>query len=173
MKKYVFEPYSNIFPKLFEEEKRRILAFVKEQVAIEHIGSTAVLNLGGKGIIDIAIAVEKKKMNIVSKQLQDLGYEFRPNFSTDERFYFIIYKSEGEDKLRRYHMHLTYTENSEWTNFLSFRDYLREHREELEEYEELKHQAALIADNNGASYRRIKEPFFKKIRALINQKSTI
>lgn len=45
---------------------------------------------------------------IISKQIQSLGYEFRPNFSTSDRFYFIIYLPDPEEETRRYHIHLTY-----------------------------------------------------------------
>lgn len=48
------------------------------------------MGLGGKGIIDIAIATNKENMEAVSKHLQKLGYEFRPTFTTSDRFYFII-----------------------------------------------------------------------------------
>src|SRR5258708_39095278 len=98
MKKYVFKPYSKIFPELFEKEKQRILVHVKTALTIEHIGSTAVPDLGGKGIIDIAIAVNKQELDSVSKQLQSLGYEFRPTFSTPDRLYFIIYLPDPEEE---------------------------------------------------------------------------
>ena len=63
MSKYVFKKYSSIFPDLFNKEKDRIELHLKTDLAIEHIGSTAVCNLGGKGIIDIAIGVNKEDMN--------------------------------------------------------------------------------------------------------------
>ncbi|HEX4839092.1 MAG TPA: GrpB family protein [Rhabdochlamydiaceae bacterium] len=47
MSKYVFKPYNRIFPELFETEKKRIAAVIKPKTIIEHIGSTAVPNLGG------------------------------------------------------------------------------------------------------------------------------
>lgn len=169
MKKYVFKPYSTIFPELFEKEKERILAHIKMALTVEHVGSTAIPNLGGKGIIDIGIAVDKEDMGSVSKQLQDLGYEFRPAFSTKDRLYFIIYLPDSEEETRRYHIHLTYPENKEWKEFLEFRDYLRNHPRELKEYAELKHQAALEADHKGERYRKIKEPMFEKIRSLITK----
>ena len=50
VKKYVFKPYSKIFPELFQKEKERISPNLKEALAIEHVGSTAVPGLGGKGI---------------------------------------------------------------------------------------------------------------------------
>lgn len=168
MKKYVFKPYSKIFPELFEKEKQRILAHVKTALLIEHIGSTAVPGLGGKGIIDIAIAVNKTCMESTSKQLQDLGYEYRPSFSTPDRLYFIIYLPDQEEENRRYHIHLTYPENNEWKEFIGFRDYLRHHPEELQEYANLKEQAAFEANHEGERYRKVKEPMFEKIRSLTN-----
>jgi GrpB-like predicted nucleotidyltransferase (UPF0157 family) len=164
MKKYIFKPYSKIFPELFDKEKRRLASHLKKVLEIEHVGSTAVPNLGGKGIIDIAIAVHKTDMESTSEQLQSLGYEFRPSFSTSERFYFIIYLPDPEEETRRYHIHLTYPESAEWKEFLLFRDYLKTHPQELEEYADLKRQAALEAHEEGKLYRKLKEPIFKKIR---------
>jgi GrpB-like predicted nucleotidyltransferase (UPF0157 family) len=169
MTKYVFKPYSQIFPKLFQKEKQRIASHLNPASIIEHVGSTAIPNLGGKGIIDIAIAVNKNEMEATSSQLQNLGYEFRPNFSTPDRLYFIIYLPDLEEENRRYHIHLTYPENREWQEFLDFRDYLINHPQERQEYAELKKQAALEANQHGEHYRKIKEPMFKKIRELISK----
>lgn len=164
MKKYVFNPYSEIFPKLFEEERHRITSGIKTHLVVEHIGSTAVPGLGGKGIIDIAIAASKNEMDSVCSQLQSLGYEFRPTYSTQDRLYFVINLPDPQEEVRRYHLHLTYLENSEWKEFLRFRDYLREHPKERDEYTEMKKIAALEANHEGARYRKLKEPMFKKVR---------
>lgn len=169
MKKYVFKPYSKIFPALFEKEKERITSHVKKHITIEHIGSTAIPDLGGKGIIDITIAVQKQDMDLISTQLQSIGYEFRPTFSTPDRCYFVIYLPDPEDGERRYHVHLTYPENSEWQQLLGFRDYLSNHPEEAEEYAQMKRQAAAEANQEGERYRKIKEPMFKKIHTLISK----
>ena len=108
-------------------------------------------------------------MESASKQLQSLGYEYRPSFSTPDRFYFINYLPDQEEESRRYHVHLTYLENSEWKEFLGFRDYLRNHPKELKEYADLKAHAALQANYDGERYRKIKEPMFKKISAHISK----
>jgi GrpB-like predicted nucleotidyltransferase (UPF0157 family) len=60
MKKYVFKPYSKNFPELFQKEKERIVSNLNLPLVIEHIGSTAVPGLGGKGIIDIGIATDRR-----------------------------------------------------------------------------------------------------------------
>lgn len=163
MKKYVFKPYSKIFPQLFCAEKKRIANAIGITALIEHVGSTAVPGLGGKGIIDIAIAVNKKNLEIVSKLLQNLGYEFRPAFSTPDRLYFINHVSDPEEGTRRYHIHLTYPENPEWKHFLGFRDYLKNHPQVAKEYAEIKNQAAMEANHNGEQYRKCKEAIIQKI----------
>jgi 3-dehydroquinate dehydratase/shikimate dehydrogenase len=87
--KYVYKPYSKTFPELFQKEKIRISESLKNALAIEHVGSTAIAGLGGKGIIDIAIAVAKEEMERSSEILQKLGFQFRPSFSIPDRLYFI------------------------------------------------------------------------------------
>lgn len=168
MKKYVFKPYSKIFPELFEKEKQRIVSQVPAIIAIEHVGSTAVPGLGGKGIIDIAIATEKRNIEAISTKLQKLGYEFRPAYSTPERLYFVIYLPDPEEETRRYHIHLTYPENPEWKKFLGFRDYLRNHPKEAHEYGEIKKKAALDANHDGAKYRKMKESIIENIKRKIS-----
>lgn len=167
MQKYIFKVYSQIFPELFQKEKIRIISGLNISCCIEHIGSTAVPGLGGKGIIDIGIAVDKNKMELISKQLQALGYEYRPNFSTSDRLYFITFRPDVEEDNRRYHIHLTYPENDEWKNFLGLRDYLIKHPKELKEYAEVKRMAVLEANQNGEKYRNIKDPILKKINSFI------
>lgn len=172
MKKYVFKPYRKIFPELFQKERARITSHVNLQLIIEHIGSTAVPDLGGKGIIDIAIAVDKENMESVSRQIQAMGYEFKPTFSTSDRLYFMAYLADPEEENRRYHIHLTYPENSEWKEFLEFRDYLKSHPKEAQEYAKLKEQAALEANGEGEKYRKLKEPFLKKINSKFDKKDS-
>jgi GrpB-like predicted nucleotidyltransferase (UPF0157 family) len=163
MSKYVFKPYSTLFPTLFKQEEERIKTHLKEILKIEHVGSTAVKNLGGKGIIDIAIAVKKEAMDAQIKQLESLGYQYRPTFSTLERYYFVTYRPDPEETERRYHIHLTYPESSEWRELIGFRDYLRHHPEAAEEYAEIKKNAVKEANQDGERYRALKKPLFEKV----------
>lgn len=167
MSKYAFKPYSPLFPSLFAKEKARISSHFLFLASIEHIGSTAVPGLGGKGIIDIAIAVEKNCMEEAKNKLQELDYEFRPSFSTSERFYFIIYLPDPEEGSRRYHIHLTYLGSKEWIELVGFRDYLLKNPEVAREYAELKKKAVFEADQDGEKYRKIKAPIFEKIHSAI------
>lgn len=171
MNKYVFKPYCEIFPQLFAKEKERILLHSKSTLQIEHIGSTSIPHLGGKGIIDIAIASPKEQWETISQELQELGYEYRPAFSTADRCYFVIDLPDPKEDTRRYHVHLTYSNSQDWQGFLACRDYLRIHPKDAQEYAAIKKQAAAKANHVGAQYRKIKEPTLQKILAKAKQES--
>ena len=170
MKKYVFKPYSKIYPELFDREKKESFLTLRTSLVIEHVGSTAIPNLGGKGIIDIAIAVDKIETDSISKQLQELGYEFRTSGSTPDRLFFRADLPDPEEGVRKYHIHLTYPASKDWKDLIAFRDYLRSHPKEAKKYEELKKKAAIEANEDGEKYRKLKEPLFKKMLIVIESK---
>lgn len=161
--KYVFKPYNRNFPELFETEKERLASKVSA-TCIEHVGSTAIPNMGGKGIIDIAIASDE--VDLITEQLQKLGYELRPNWSTPTRKFFRADLPDPEETIRRYHIHLMRPNSKDWIDMLHFRDHLRNHPEDAQAYTTLKKSAAESVNGDGAEYRKIKEPFFIKYRAM-------
>lgn len=166
-KKYVYKPYSDLFPTLFLQEKERILTVLKNEcINVQHVGSTAVVGLGGKGIIDIAIAVAKTDIESAFHKIESLGYIYRETGSAPERWFFRIDLPDTEEKTRRYHLHLTFPESLEWKRLIAFRDYLRSHPSALKEYAELKKQSAEEVNEDGALYRKKKSPFFEKISKL-------
>lgn len=162
MKKYVYKPYDPLFVELFQKEKERILGHVRNIAAIEHVGSTAVPGLGGKGIIDLAIGVDKSSFEAVSKGLIGLGYEFRVNGSTEERLFFRIDLPDPKEKVRRYHVHLLVHQSPVWKELVGFRDYLIAHPNVLQQYAEMKKLAASSADGDGEAYRKLKDPFIQQ-----------
>jgi len=163
-KKYVFKPYTELFPKLFLKEKERLLeAIPLGALDIQHVGSTAVPGLGGKGIIDIALAVKKEDIESVYQKLTDLGYHFHERGSTTERLFFRIDLPDRQEGIRRYHLHVTFLESVEWKSLLAFRDYLRVHPEAVQEYADLKKKISNEVNEDGKLYREKKDPFFQKI----------
>ncbi len=165
-KKYAYKPYNELFSKLFLQEKARLLSVLNEEcIDIEHVGSTAVPGLGGKGIIDIGIIVTKQDIDRASRKIESLGYIFRETGSTPERWFFRIDLPDSQEGIRRYHLHLTFPESIEWKKLIAFRDYLRSHASALEEYDELKKKSAEEVKEDGALYRKKKSPFFGKVLA--------
>jgi GrpB-like predicted nucleotidyltransferase (UPF0157 family) len=160
--KYVYKPYSNLFPELFLKEKVRILhALDIECTNIEHIGSTAIPGLGGKGIIDIGLTVAKNDIESAYYMIESLGYLFRETGSSPERWFFRIDLPDSQEGMRRYHLHLSFPESIEWKKLIAFRDYLRLHPAAMQEYADLKRKSAEEVNEDGALYRKKKSSFFE------------
>lgn len=161
MNKYVFKPYDPRFPFLFEKEQQRIEPYLYSGVVIEHVGSTAVPNLSGKGIIDIAVGAHRSLFLPLKQVLQGLGYEFRERGSTKNRWFFKIDLQDEQEPFITYHVHLTCLPSEEWNQLISFRDYLRRHPQVAMEYSEIKVQAVEEAKGVGQKYRDVKAPFLR------------
>lgn len=134
MKKYEFKVYSSDSPNLFEEEKNRLVQFLSGDYQIEHIGSSAVPGLGGKGIIDIMVAVSRDQMQNICEQAQKAGYLFRPLDSTETRLFLRTEYPEDFQNAKVYHLHITFPESDDWKEAVAFRDYLRTHPKDLKRY---------------------------------------
>jgi len=161
MEKYKFRKYNKKFPDMFRKEKAK-LKNILSKANIEHIGSTSIPNVGGKGIIDIMVSVPKKEINKIKKQLQREGYILKPKAGDKDRIFFEKdYKYNG--KIRRVHLHLTTNNSNVWKNAIQFRDYLIEDKGERKRYETIKMKAVKISKGEGKVYRKYKEKFFKEV----------
>lgn len=143
-------------------EKKRLRTVLGNSAKIEHIGSTAIAGLGGKGIIDIVIGVLKSKIAWSKKDLEEVGYEFREKASYPERLFFrrdYLYKN----RKRRIHVHLVEFESRDWKEMVGFRNYLLKHLEAVDKYVEIKKEAVKKAQGKGEIYRKHKEKFIKSI----------
>lgn len=161
---YPHVPYNINYPKLFEIEKEKIKKILGN-ITIEHFGSTAVPNLGGKGYIDIYVVVDKNDLNKTSKIIQEkLGYEYKAYASIkNERLFYLRNTEEA-----RYHLHLTYTNNPDYVQAIKFRDYLRNHPDEALEYEEIKKLASVKA-NKELTKQNAKRVYMDSKVKLINK----
>ena len=150
--KYVFKEYDSSILQFFRQEKQILSSFSH----VEHVGSTAVLGLVGKGILDIAVGVDN--LAGAKEQFCSLGYEWREHASTSERYFFR--RHEGDQCI---HLHVTIFDSKDWNEMLHFRDYLRAHPDKVAEYARIKKEAALQANGDGEKYRTYKEDFIQKI----------
>ncbi len=161
MGKYTFKPYNPKFKKIYLKEKAKLQKILPNKTKIEHVGSTAVLGLGGKGIIDIAILSSKKDWKKYMSLLEKKGFEYKPHPGDEKRKFMqkIIRYSGGE---RRVHLHLTLTKEF-WNSFISFRNYLRKNKEERDKYAKIKREGAKCAKDDGKKYGAYKMDFLKDL----------
>ncbi len=156
--------YNPLWPQLFEEEKARILFLIEPWVKqIEHIGSTAVLGLGAKPIIDIMVGLHSlDDARHCIPLLETIGYEYVPQHEAlmPERRYF----HKGSKRFSRtHHLHMVETASEFWERHLLFRDYLRAHKDTAREYYELKKELATRFRSNREAYTDAKTNFIQEV----------
>ncbi|MFA6271600.1 MAG: GrpB family protein [Patescibacteria group bacterium] len=162
IKKYVFKKYNQSYKEYFQYEKNKIRKALGNQAQIEHVGSTAVNGLGGKGIVDIVVGVKKNHMDKTKSKLENAGYEYRAVASVPGRIFFRK-DYVRKNKIRRVHIHLVNIEAQEWQQIIVFRNYLINNPEAVKEYAALKKQAVKTANGDGKLYRKLKNKFIKKV----------
>ncbi|WP_339272627.1 GrpB family protein [Paenibacillus sp. FSL K6-1330] len=135
----IIEPYNDSWPNLFNELRTQIVKKIGSDVhRVDHIGSTSVVGLAAKPIIDIQISVRNLgNIETIISRLASLGYRYRSDNDDLTKRYFR--ESPG---MSRTHIHVRQAGSwSEQFNLL-FRDYLRTHEDDRDQYSRTKYELA-------------------------------
>jgi len=159
--KYKFRKYDSNYKRLFFVEKAKLKKIFPTST-IEHIGSTAVLGLGGKGIIDINLGIKKRDVKKSIARLKNNKYIFVESAGDGKERWFFKRDYVYNDKIRRVHVHLTLIDSHTWKKCLKFRDHLRSSKNAREKYTNLKKKAILL-EKTGKAYRNYKKKFIENI----------
>ncbi len=162
-------PYDPSWPKLFEEERTRLLHTIGAWLVgpVEHIGSTAVLGLAGKPVIDIMAGIATLETSRPAiAVLADLGYAYAPYRPEFEHWF-----CRPSLAFRTHHLHLVPFGSPQWIAPIAFRDYLRAHPAIAVEYVELKQRLAQEYRFDREAYTEAKGPFVTRITKLALQES--
>ena len=152
-------PYSPRWETLFQEEQGRLTMLLGQDVLdIQHIGSTAIVGMVAKPIIDIAIAVTTFEAGAQCvDRIESLGYIYRGEHGIPRRHYFI------KGNPRTHHLHMVEIDSDDWTDNLLFRDYLRSHPDMAEQYAALKQELAATYATDRRAYTESKAPFIQEV----------
>ena len=141
-------------------------ALGKTALKIEHVGSTSVEGMASKPIIDVDIVVENdEKVKEAIEKLAKVGYEHEGNLGIKDR---EAFKYEGKEHLMEHHIYVCKKDSEELKRHLEFRDYLRQHPEEVKEYSAVKEKAAVLYPHNIEGYAKFKMPVIERIYAQID-----
>ncbi|MGH7274253.1 MAG: GrpB family protein [Nitrospiria bacterium] len=159
----VIVPYDSRWPDLFAQEKEVLLRlFTGQTVKIEHIGSTAVPNLGGEPVIDILLGVlELKQVQKRVLALEEMGYRSMPGLESQNPECRIFAKEASGQQT--HYLHVVEMRSEFWRHYLLFRDYLKAHETMIQQYYELKMQLAEQFKNDRNAYNDAKSVFIKRI----------
>lgn len=141
---------------------------------IQHVGSTSILAIKAKPIIDIVVAVDDfKDVLALESELGNDGFYNRPNVNIKDQLLFACGSYyDGTGDLQTHFIHVVLTNSMEWTNYINFRDYLNKMPTVAKEYEDLKTSlaAATPVDKGRERYLRGKHDFivYTLRKALVN-----
>jgi GrpB-like predicted nucleotidyltransferase (UPF0157 family) len=140
-------------------EKHKLVGVLKPYAyEIEHIGSTSVIHMTAKPIIDIAVKLET--LNLVPQliiPLSRLSYIYRGEYGLEGRHFF----EKGAP--RQFHLHIVDNNTDHWNRWLKFRQVLRQNKQVREEYTNLKTKLAQEYHHQREKYTQGKSDFINSI----------
>jgi GrpB-like predicted nucleotidyltransferase (UPF0157 family) len=149
--------YDPAWPTAFEAERKRIAPLL-EGVEIHHFGSTAVLGLAAKPVIDMIALVHELDAPI-AELVASAGYQFPRAFNaTLIHRRFLCYPTAAR---RTHQLHLV-DERQELERRLRFRDRLRADPALATEYATLKRELAERHRDDREAYTDAKATFVKR-----------
>lgn len=129
-----------------------------EALAIEHIGSTSVPGLPAKAILDVAIGQHPGSApEPLHEWLMRAGHLYRGE--ADGHRPDRMYALELEPGVRLVNVHVLDRDCEQWRRYLAFRDHLRTHPAERDEYGQLKRRLALEHPEDRLAYLQAKTSF--------------
>ena len=153
-------PYDPLWIDKFEDEK----IFLEQLLApwrkgpTEHVGSTAVVGLCAKPVIDTMVGVTSLSTSEPAKEvLRQVGYQYA-EYKTDMMHWFC----KPSFAMRTHHLHLVPFESSLWHERLAFRNLLRTNSKVAEEYAALKRELARKFEFDREAYTDAKYPFITR-----------
>lgn len=164
--------YNSNAPLIFKRIKQYLVDTIPYKIEVEHIGSTAVPGLGGKGIIDILIVIEKEFMKKTVESLVLEGYNFNPEVSTNPDKPFVSGLYKYNDKNLHIHIHITFKDSNENKDLISFRNYLRRHSEEAKYYYKLKKKWSIEAGSDRPKYTELKTTYINEVLEKVKREKT-
>ena len=154
-------PYSSKWAEIFETEADGLKSVLSNfSVAIEHVGSTAVPGMVAKPIIDIAVSTDLDSSYLgIRKALEIADYVYLLDAGNNGGH--IFYK-EIQPKIRSFHLHLIDRQDSQWRNYLAFRDRLRHDVDKRNQYMDVKNELASAYPHDRDSYTEGKADFISR-----------
>ncbi len=161
--------YQLEWPTRFREAAGELnAAFAGLPIYVEHIGSTSVIGLCAKPVIDILLgALSLPQIETKATALANFGYRYRPEYEADlpDRRYFT--RQQRSDI--RIHLHAVVHGGTLWKAHITFRDALRADPELARSYATLKHELARVHADNRSAYTEGKGPFIGQVLARMDQ----
>lgn len=172
MDEIVIVEYDPRWSLMFEEEAAVVASVLSRElvVRIDHIGSTAVPGLVAKPIIDLLVSVHSlvEARQVAISPLEELGYAYWFDNPDPQRMFFV--KGLPPNSPRTHHIHIIESSSIRLER-LMFRDYLREHPDEVLRYAQLKRYLAEQFPTDREAYTSGKAEYVQSVMQKVRQES--
>lgn len=169
--KVIVEPYNETWKNAFEEIRKEIEEVLGDMIIdIEHVGSTAVEGMSAKPCIDIDVVIRDYAVfDMIVNKLEEIGYIHEGNLGIKDR---EAFKYSNKPHLKTHHLYVCPQYSEELHRHLTFRNFLRNHKEAIEKYSRVKETAAQLFPNSIEKYMEYKAPCIEEMYVLcgLNQK---
>ena len=154
------EDYNPEWKNSFELEKIVLSNIFKDiALSIEHVGSTSIEGLSAKPIIDMLVIIKTfSDFETVRYYFEKEPYSIKLDSPEDE-----ILIRKGDETNRTHFIHVVELGSDRQINTLLFRDYLRENKDAVLEYERLKKELAIKYADDRKMYTVSKNDFIQGI----------
>jgi GrpB-like predicted nucleotidyltransferase (UPF0157 family) len=154
-----YKPYDAEFPVVFAELKRLIQG-AAGPVTVEHVGSTSVPGVGGRGAIDVAVPIHEAEQQNVHAAMLRLGFQ-------DSPFPHYLPLLVGRFNWRGVEypvlLYLLPPESPVYEGWLKFRAHMRASAADATAYDAVKRQAIGTGSVDGERYQAAKTPFVESV----------
>jgi len=150
MKLLRFEEYEHLVNEIFEKLLKEVRAILPN-ARIEHIGSSSIPNSISKGDLDVFVGVPKPDLEKAVNLIKDLEFAEKENtFRSDELCMLTTNKFNYDVAIQ------VVANNSDFEDFIKFRNALKGDPNLVNEYNNIKFKAQNLSNTE---YRKMKSQF--------------
>jgi GrpB-like predicted nucleotidyltransferase (UPF0157 family) len=160
-----FVEYDPAYPRVFEQLTRAIQA-VLPGARVEHVGSTAVPGLGGRGTLDAVLLAEPPQHAGIVAALKQVGFVEVPYGAARPALSYSVHLGSRDYGVLLYVLPPSHAYVRGW---LAFRTFMLRHPEEIERYAAIKQAAIAAGHTQPWSYQQAKTPYLVELAQRIEQ----
>mgnify|MGYP001141974303 CR=1 FL=1 len=165
--KIIVVPYDEKWTENFNAIKSEIEKALGDLIiGIEHVGSTSVVGLSAKPIIDLDVIIpDYSFLDQVINKLNEIGYKYKGDLGVKEREAFFY---EGKPHLQNHNLYVCPQNSRELKRHITFRNYLRDHPDAVKKYSEIKMEGSKLYPYDIDKYLDHKSAFIHDIYVKCN-----
>lgn len=155
------EDYNSNCKEDYEREEKILKEVLKDRIIeIHHIGSTSIVGLKAKPVIDILIVINSlEEITEIENLLKDYDYSNRGQQGVNDRYFF----AKGPEDARSHYIHFTEPKSNTYFNQVYFKRYLIEHPDYIKKYCDLKQELAEKYADERPKYTQGKNEFITNV----------